>query len=274
MLDIHTHFFKEKAAAMIIRKLSAASGFVPCCNGTLEGTVEQLDLAGIQHCAYLPIAVTPAQQRLVNDFAAEINGSHQGRVIAFGSLHPAAEDLEEEMKRIKDLGLAGIKFHPQYQQVYIDDPKTEHMIRLAGEMGLPLLFHAGVDPGLPGPLYAPVEKIARLIDNLGDMQNITLIGAHLGGLLEWDAVEKLLVGSPMYLDTAIIGGRCPAEQYRRVIRQHGAEKIFFGSDCPWQSPAEALSYLRSLDLTEEEFSLITTKNAEKLFDLAGKNTQK
>ncbi|MBR6705480.1 MAG: amidohydrolase family protein, partial [Clostridia bacterium] len=46
-----------------------------------------------------------------------------------------------------------------------------------------------------------------------------------------------------------------------------AEKILFGSDSPWENPADTLRFLQSLDLTEQELSLITHANAERL--LAG-----
>jgi len=266
IFDIHTHFFSDRSAGYILRKLSASSGLIPCCDGTFGGTLKQTEAAGVDHFAFLPIAVTPVQQQPLNDFAASLITASP-RVVAFGSVHPAAPDLEAELQRIKDLGLKGIKFHPQYQEVYIDDENTERMIRAAWKLKLPLLFHAGFDPGLPAPYYAEPERIARLLDRLTDLPDLVLIAAHLGGLQRWDAVEQHLVGKNIYFDTAMTGGWCDPAQYRRIIMDHGYEKVLMGSDCPWQDPKEAIAYLKALELPHEAEAAVLGGNAARLFDL-------
>ena len=268
LIDIHTHFFKEQAAAKILARLTACSGLLPCTNGTVADTWRALAAAGYDYGLGLPIATRPRQQQLVNDFAAAMNGSQEGHILCFGSVHPAAEDMERELRRIKELGLLGVKFHPQYQEVYIDDPRVERMVRLATELGLPLLFHAGDDPGLPPPLYGTPERIARLLERLGDLPDMRLIAAHLGGYRMWDEVEHYLLGSPLYFDTAFVSGLADDEQIRRIIRGQGYQRILLGSDCPWQSPQEALIGLQRLGLPEEQFRAISGGNAAALLGLA------
>ncbi|MBQ6808139.1 MAG: amidohydrolase family protein [Firmicutes bacterium] len=268
LIDIHTHFFKERAAAKILARLTACSGFIPCTDGTLADTWRLSREAGYDHALALPIATKPSQQQQLNDFVASVNHSCGGHILCFGSVHPAAADLEEELRRIRELGLLGVKFHPQYQEVYIDDPRVERMIRLATELGLPLLFHAGDDPGLPPPLYAPPERIARLLDRLEDLPEMRLIAAHLGGYRMWDEVEVHLLGRNLYFDTAFVFGLAEEEQIRRIIARHGWQRILLGSDCPWQHPAEALAGLKKLALPEEQFRAIAGENAAALLGLA------
>lgn len=266
IIDIHTHCFRDRAAAKILARLTACSGFTPCTNGTAADTWRALEEAGYDRGLMLPIATKPPQQLLVNDFAAEING-RVGGLLCFGSVHPAAEDMEAELHRIKELGLLGVKFHPHYQEVYIDDPRVERMIRVATERELPLLFHAGDDPGLPPPIYAPPERIAALLDRLEDLPQMRLIAAHLGGYLMWDQVETHLLGRNIYLDTAFVSGLADDAQIRRIIQAHGWQKVLLGSDCPWQSPAEALTGLKRLGLPEEQFRGIAGENAAALLGL-------
>ncbi|MDO4733400.1 MAG: TatD family hydrolase [Bacillota bacterium] len=268
LIDMHTHFFKEQAAAKILARLTACSGFTPCTDGTCRDTWRISREAGYDHALALPIATRPSQQQQLNDFMAAVNHSCGEHILCFGSVHPAAADLEAELQRIKALGLLGVKFHPQYQEVYIDDPRVERMIRLATELGLPLIFHAGDDPGLPPPLYASVERISRLLERLEDLPEMRLIAAHMGGYREWDAVEALLLGRNLYFDTAFVFGLAEREQILRIIEGHGWQRILLGSDCPWQHPAEALAGLRQLDLPELQFRAIAGENAAALLGLA------
>jgi len=251
IIDSHVHFFKDRSAATIVRKLSAISGFIPCTNGTLDGTCALLEEQGVDKALYLPVATGIDQHKFLNDFSAEVNG-YQGRIISFGAIHPAAPDVEAELHRIKELGLAGVKFHPHYQEIYVDDPRVVQLVRWAARLELPLLFHAGDDPGLPPPVYAPPERIAKLLDQVEDIPGLKLIAAHMGGYAMWEQVEQHLVGRNIWMDTACTGGLIDREQYLRLIEKHGWQRILFGSDCPWQSPNEARKYLHQLELPPEQ----------------------
>ncbi len=171
------------------------------------------------------------------------------------------------MERMARAGLAGIKIHPQLQSEDIDSPAYLRVMRAAAELSLPVLFHAGVDPACPGRCRAPPEAIARMLDSAEKIPGLVLIAAHLGGLDMFDEAERLIIGREIYLDTAMVGGRLPREQYRRMIEKHGYRRILFGSDCPWQHPSAALAALRGLDLPAEQLRAILHDNAAALLRL-------
>ncbi|MBQ1518990.1 MAG: amidohydrolase family protein, partial [Ruminococcus sp.] len=50
----------------------------------------------------------------------------------------------------------------------------------------------------------------------------------------------------------------------RIIRKQGADKVLFGSDCPWDDPANEIAMIEDLPLTSEEKEMIFYRNAEKL----------
>ena len=85
--------------------------------------------------------------------------------------------------------------------------------------------------------------------------------------MQWDDVEKYLVGTPINMDISYVSKVMDMEQYRRIIVNHGPEKILFASDCPWQDPEETLRDLRSVNLDEESMELITYKNAKRLLKI-------
>ena len=68
----------------------------------------------------------------------------------------------------------------------------------------------------------------------------------------------------IYMDTAYISQFIDPQLCTEIIRKHGAGKIVFGSDSPWEDPADTLRFLQSLGLSDEELALITHKNALRL----------
>jgi predicted TIM-barrel fold metal-dependent hydrolase len=53
-------------------------------------------------------------------------------------------------------------------------------------------------------------------------------------------------------------------QMERMIKNHGAERVLFGSDYPWKSPADIRRKIDSLNLTEDERASIYANNAYRL----------
>lgn len=272
LIDFHTHVFPERIAARTIEVLSAgiyreqgadygAGQPLTCRPATVDGLLEAMDATGTDRSICLPIATKVEQTGSINRFAADINMTHGSRLTSFGALHPDDPDYARVLEQLAEAGFRGIKLHLQFQRRDIDSPGVIRLLRKATECGLLVIFHAGEDIGLPPPVYATPEKIGHV---LSEVDGSKLIAAHLGGWNEWDDVERYLVGTPISLDTAFIRQFIPKEQALRIIRNHGADKILFGSDTPWESPADTLAFLHSLGLTDSELDLITHKNALRL----------
>lgn len=266
IIDFHTHTFPDKIAGPAIAKLAAVCGQQPFTNGTLSHTLEKMGEWGVDRAVLLSIATKPSQQRTINDCAIALNREHGDRVSALGCIHYANSDVTEELERIAAAGIKGIKIHPDYQQCEIDDPRWEETFSACQRLGLFLLTHAGYDPVSPDHIYAPVEKSVKVLERY---PNLKLVLAHFGGMYQWDQVEELLAGKSrnLWLDTAMVGGRIPKEQYLRIIRRHGADRILLASDCPWSTAPQELCALKELGLSGEELEQICWKNAVGLLGL-------
>ena len=132
IIDFHTHCFPEKIAQRAIMGLSYNSGAIaPNTNGQLDGLVEVMDKDGVDISVVLHIATNERQQHSVNDFAASIQNE---RIISFGSVYPDAPDVLEELERIKELGLLGVKLHPEFQNFYVDDEKMKPIYKKISEL--------------------------------------------------------------------------------------------------------------------------------------------
>ena len=60
----------------------------------------------------------------------------------------------------------------------IDSKESVRVLKKAQELGLLVVFHAGIDIGLPAPYMATPEQIRNI---LTEMDGSNLIAAHLGG---------------------------------------------------------------------------------------------
>lgn len=272
LIDFHTHIFPEKIAARSIDALVAGIRriqgedyrkgepltFRPA---TLDGLLDSMPRSGVDLSICLPIATKPSQTESINRYAESVRSE---RALSFGTLHPADPEADHILEDLKARGFKGIKLHLQFQQYDIDSPEVIRILQKAESLGLLVIFHAGADIGLPPPVYTSPQKIRHALDFVSGKN---LIAAHLGGWAEWDDVEQYLVGTPIYFDTAYISQFLPPEQCLRIIRSHGADKIVFGSDSPWEDPADTLRYLQSLGLNDDELAKITHGNARRLLQI-------
>lgn len=262
MIDFHTHFFPDQLAGRALNHLSHGSGgLMPVFDGTRAGLIERMHHDGIDRCVALMIATKPSQETSVNRFALE---SNHGPITCFGSVHPRSRHALDHLKQLKESGIIGIKFHPDYQGFDIDDPEAMKLYEKMSEMGFITVFHMGLDIGYDYPGRSRPAALARA---LPVFQGAPVVAAHFGGYMLWEEVRESLVGKPVYFDTSYCHSRIPAPVARRLIREHGADRILFGSDAPWSSPELEVRMIQHMDLTESEQTAILDGNARKLLGL-------
>ncbi len=261
MIDFHTHIFPEKIAKNTLDFLSSRCRIKPHTNGMADGLLESTEEAGLDCSVILPVVTRPSQFSSIHRFAL---GFQEGKLLSFGGIHPDSEDYRAQLRQISADGMKGIKLHPDYQGVFIDDIRYKRIISMASELGLIVSVHAGWDPGYPECTHCTPARTAEMIR---EVQPEKLVLAHMGGYRCWDAVEEYLVGAPVWFDTAVVFGDIPDEQFLRMVRNHGAEKILFATDSPWAGQKEFVDYLRGLPLTEEEKQAILHDNAAKLLGM-------
>ena len=260
LIDFHTHAFPEKLASRVMQSLSHSSGgLVPQTDGTLEGLRSQLRQEGVDRAVLLSIASNPKQQTNVNNFAIEAN--KQADFWAFGSVHPDAPDALEELERLKEAGIQGIKLHPEYQGFYADDPKMKPIYEKLSQLGLIVLFHAGMDIGFLPPYHATPKHILGALKWL----DTPVVAAHWGGLSAYpEMVEQLCGIEGLYMDLSSCYGAIPRPVAQQILDKHGADRLLFASDMPWQRPSWQLRLLDTLEMTEEQREAICWKNAMQL----------
>lgn len=199
-------------------------------------------------------------------FADTINQTYgaagrERRLISFGGIHPDSEDYKEQIRILAENGFKGIKFHPDYQLVNFNDIRYKRIVSEATARGLIVSVHAGVDIGYPDPVHC-TPRMA--LDMIRDVQPDKLVLAHYGGWKMWDEVEELLVGEDVYFDTSFTQGYISEEQFLRILKNHGSERMLFATDSPWSGQKESLEWIRSMNIPEEQLEQILHGNAERL----------
>lgn len=263
IIDFHTHAFSDKIVEKAMKNLTSTSGIKPYTNGTLNDLLKHMDETGVDISVVLPIATKPSQQDIINSWAAEIKSE---KIYPFGSVHPDADNACEMIDKIKELGLYGIKLHPDYQNFFPDEKKTYRIYEKCQQLKMPIAFHAGFDPLSPEIVHGTPKAFAQIHK---DFPELIMILAHLGGMYRWEQVERYIAGNDgeIYLDISFTAGEIGSGILKRIIDKHGTDRILMASDCPWDNPANEIKMINSLDLKQEEKEKILFKNAAKLLNI-------
>lgn len=263
IIDFHTHCFPDKIAERAIEQLKKKSGVMaPCHNGTVASLLESQKRDCVDFSVVLNIATNPHQQASVNNFAIslkEIDG-----IIPFGSVHPESPDALGELERLKENGIKGVKLHPDYQNFFADEDRMLPIYEKIGSLGMITVFHCGVDIGYPKPVHCTPEMLSHVLDSFG---GAPVVAAHFGGCGAWEETEKYLCGKNVYLDTAYCCGMLPPSIADELIAIHGADKILFASDAPWNSAAQDIGLVECLNLSEDDKKAVLGGNAQRLLKI-------
>lgn len=267
VIDFHAHAFPDALAERSVAYLAAKAGIEHYSDGTCKGLTESA--AGIADvCVVLPVVTKPSQFHSVNLFAKRIDSgefdSERVRLRSFGGIHPDSKDVAGELKTIKELGLKGVKIHPDYQGTFIDDKKYLVIIEKAMELGLLVSVHAGLDLGFPDCTHCTPKRSRNML-HLTGATNVIL--AHMGGYAMWEEVADELVGEPTYFDTGVVARSMDTTLATRIVKAHGADKILFATDSPWESYEASRDFVKNLRISDAEKSEIFGENAAKLLGI-------
>ena len=261
VIDFHTHAFPNMLAERAIFKLGMDSGLFPHSDGTINGLRELMRRDGVDLAVLLPVATNPLNHSRINDFALANSGDG---ILAFGSVHPDAPDVLEELDRLYSLGFKGIKLHPEYQNFFAGDDKMKPIYRKISELNLITVFHAGPDYGFRPPYHCMATELFGALRWL----DAPVVAAHWGGVNQAEEVLCTLRGIPqLYLDTAFGYGTNIRPYAHEIIDVFGADHILFASDTPWHPPAWEMLLLETLSLEDQVMEAILSGNARRLLRL-------
>lgn len=264
IIDSHCHIYPGKIAHKAVESIDRFYDGVPTSclyDGTPETLLKIGKEEGISHFIVHSVATRPAQVQSINEFIADSVQRAGGAFTGLGTMHPDSTDPKGDLDHLCELGLKGIKLHPDFQKFHADDARAFRIYEMAMEKGLPVLVHTG-DFRFD---YSNPNRVAKVLETLPELK---FIGAHLGGWSVWDDALRLLPQYPnIIVDSSSSLFYLQPERAREIIRAFGAERVMFGTDYPmwhWHTELEAME---KLQLTDEEYQCIFWKNCAKLYDI-------
>lgn len=258
--DIHAHIFPEKLAEKASHSIGGFYGIPIEREADMPRLLAEDALAGITRCAVSNSATTPQQVVHANTFLAESVKGHRG-YIAFGTIYPGMDGFEEELDRMVALGLRGVKIHPDFQKLAIDDARGIETYQAIARRGLPVLFHMGDDRYD----FSSPERLTNLLRRVPDLR---AVAAHFGGWRIWP--QSLAHPQPQNVlyDTSSTLGMISRDMVLRFIDMIGPDRLIFGTDFPMWSPKDELDRFFSLGLDERSQQKILYANFMKLLNLS------
>lgn len=276
MIDFHTH--PVLVREMIERypeleRVAREIFFIGNNFQPLETFLLELDVSGLNRAVLLPIDCTSTRGAPIwsNEQIAELCRMSE-RFIGFASVDPHQPDAPAKLKRaIEDLGLRGLKLAPGIQEFYPNDPALCPLYEKAQELGISILFHAGMSweprakAGYGRPIY--FEDVAH------DFPELKIVLAHLAWPWVVEAVSLALKYPNVYLDTSALyfdnpkefihfamSEQVPVTVWERSLRK----QLVFGSNYPRVEIKNMAAAVRSLGLSQGCLELVFRGNVERL----------
>ena len=253
IIDFHTHVYPNSIAHKAAQSIR---DFYEIGDTDLDGTVDLLlqtgKEAGISRYIILPVGLKPSQVGSINNFIYQQTQEH-AEFTGFGTLHAGMPDLTEECERILNLGLRGIKMHPDSQIFSIDDPRLFPAYEIL-QGRAPVILHMGdtrYDHSHPRRLRHVLELFP----------NLDVIAAHFGGYSMQEIAYQELKGKNCYFDISSSMMFMNEGVPEKYIRAYGAERFVYGTDFPLWDPRTEVPRFLNLKLTTDELEQIAYKTA-------------
>ena len=253
IIDFHTHIYPDAVAhkaADSIRKFYGIDG--SGLNGTVNELLTHGHEAGISRFVVLPVALKPDRVRGINDYIVE-QVAQNSKLIGFGTLHAAMADITLETQRILEIGLRGIKMHPDSQVFPIDDPRLFPVYEVLQDKA-PVLLHMG------DPRY-DYSHPARLRKVLQQFPHLDVIASHFGGYSMYETACELLKDTNCYFDISSSLMFMEDGVPEKFIRAYGSHRLVYGTDFPLWDPEIEVKRFMQLNLTPDELEQIAYKTA-------------
>jgi predicted TIM-barrel fold metal-dependent hydrolase len=211
--------------------------------------------------------------RLPNDLIAQACRTHPGVFVGFGSVDPhKGAQAVEEVERIADLGLKGVKLHPSLQAFAPEDERYWPLYQTCAQLGLIALFHtgtSGIGAGRPGGQGIRIDyaQPLRLDPVAAAFPELQIIAAHFG--YPWH-LELLAIAhhkTNVWIDISGWAPRYIPQDVVREARGRLQDRFLFGSDYPFIQPQRCLDELESLELPQPVLEKILVGNGRRLLGL-------
>jgi predicted TIM-barrel fold metal-dependent hydrolase len=234
-----------------------------------------------------------------NDLLAEVIRKHPDRYMGFAALAPQnPEGAVDELERaVKNLGFIGWNTHSNYAGTYLDDKRYWPILGKAEELDVIIYLHPTI-PAIP-QLFKYGFALAGAPFGFGFEAAMCMIRLILSGVFDRYPRLKIMLGHygealpflltrldwayerPSDLTNRPKLDKKPSEYLKEnvfvttsgnffepafmcTLQALGIDRIFLGTDYPYEEMTESVQFLDGLPISSEERAMIYQLNANKI----------
>jgi predicted TIM-barrel fold metal-dependent hydrolase len=249
--------------------------------GTIERLVRLLDECGIEEAVcFAPFShqVGPAGIHHNRWLSQQLEG--HPRLVGFGTVDFARQDIADQVREVRDLGLRGLKLHPNAQPFDILAPRALEAYAAAQELGLFVSFHSGVHQ------YRIADYNLLKFDEVAwQFPDLHFSLEHVGGWAFFNEAVAVITNNIPF--PPVPGRKCRVyggltsvftpdynrlwymnrERMLELVAQVGAEQLIFGLDFPYnqeENTKMGLQAIEELPLSDAQREMILGGNLREL----------
>lgn len=243
IIDSHTHVDESKVFGWKDRP---------------EDLIALMDEAGIARAVVMTYVDVPGLDMEGLKYISGVVRRYPDRLIGYARMNPYGKNASALLREaVCDLGLKGLKFHPETIAKPPYSDQSIALIKEAAKLKVPVLFHSG-DEAMSLPLKIGIAAEA--------CPEATIIVAHMGGYNHTsDAIAVAERYENVLLDTSAMPY---PDKIKTAVERLGAERILFASDGPGCNPILEVAKIRKLKLSPEVEKKIFCENIMRLLEKA------
>ncbi len=225
-------------------------------NTDYKSVIEIMDSVGIEKTAISSADAIQGDLIRGNDEVIDAVNNSLGKLMGYITVNPLCErGLIDEIERLKNKNMCGIKYHPSYSKTPVNDEKMQECLEYINEKGLIFLVHA----------FSKSEVVATE-EMIKKYSRIKFIIAHSGTQTGYKLTAEIIKKyENAYCDISMSKPRANLLEY--LINYGDENKVMFGSDTPLIDPSISIGRVLLADISDRAKEKILGKNFLKLFNM-------
>ncbi|MFY9717619.1 MAG: amidohydrolase family protein [Thermoplasmata archaeon] len=253
---------------------------------TFAGLLREMDQYGIDFALAIQLFQAPSEEEGLLEGRATLSESH-GRLLPVATVDPTKgeESIAAAVARIEaEPTVVGIKLFPGYLPFYPTDPRLAPVLELAHRRRIPVLLHQG--DTLDGRGLLKFARPLEVDEVAGRYRDVRFVLCHLGNPWIEEAAEVVYKNANVYTDTSGLFPPPSARYFERAVELARAriydaivttgapDRFLHGSDWPLEELGLAAQQIERLDIPADDRAAILGGNAQRLFSLPDRPTNR
>jgi uncharacterized protein len=233
---------------------------------SVDALLGKMDELGIERAVVARLeAAFYKDAEVANEELFRIAAAHSDRFWPTAVINPALPSWQDDFARCQDLGMVGVRLHPNYHGYSPAAREAVALVERAAEAKLPVVISVGVEDvrhqhRLFHVANVSTADVAMLMNYLTDATYL-VVGATYR---ECVAIEGALGRTEnVHYDLSRVQG--PIRDVDLLHQTIGPSRLLYGSNLPLHVPESAKLSIDTADIPDADKDLIRQGNARRIF---------